>query len=301
MLYVKPHIKLRTVIPMPNEITTPAGNVPAWMRDASTGASIGNIDASDLKPPQLKMLAGMSPEVMNGNPGAVPGNFWMTILNKNLGRECTGSMILLRKSYQVWAPRGTTDQKGPLAIATNGVSWDIPNQSFEVRVNNRPVKWKIGKLVTDYGATSWGSSDPDDPKSKPLATLTYNMLWSIDMPDGGKQLCVLIAARTMVEPTKNFITATKAAGVDHYFQRYRLVSEKRTGPTGDPFFVYQYQGIGLEENEAAAMRLKDLYQQYVKSGFVVDLGEEADDIRAEKTATGEVHMAHTEEIDEIPF
>lgn len=309
MLYVKPHIKLGTIVIMSsNEVTQAESAVPAWMRKASTGASIGNIDASDLKPPQLKMLAGTSPEVINGTPGATPGNFWMTMVNQPLGKECSGSMILLRKSYQIWAPRGVgiqSEQKGPLASATNGLSWDIPNQTFDIRLPNnpKPITWKIGRLVTDYGATKWGSSNPDDPKSKPIATLTYNMLWLIDMPHGPKQLCVLIAARTMVEPTKNFITSMKMIGVDHYYQRYRLVSQKRTGPTGDPFFVYEYQHTGVVQNEADGEYLKSLYDNYVKSGFVVDLAGEADDIQAEKTAAaGPVHMANNdEEIDSIPF
>ena len=51
------------------------GDVPAFLRKMSTGASFGNIDASDLKPPRLKVLAGQSPEVINGMPGALPGNF----------------------------------------------------------------------------------------------------------------------------------------------------------------------------------------------------------------------------------
>lgn len=285
---------------MSNEISNiESSNIPAWMRKASVGAKIGNIDSSDLKPPQLKMLAGMSPEVMNAIPGANPGNFWMTIFNQNLGHEVSGSLIILRKSYQVWAPKGGTDQKGPLASSTNGIRWDIPNQTFEVRLPNvtKPIKWKIGTLVTDFGVNKFGSQNPDDPNSKPIATRTYNMLWLIDMPNGQKQLSVLIAARTMTDPTQKFISATNTVGVDHYFQRYRLVQQKRTGPTGDPFFIWSYQFIGVEQEQAHAQHLRALYDQYVKSGFVTDLGEEAEEIHETQAAP----PTAKDDEDDIPF
>ena len=96
---------------MANELSDPRStNISEFLRKESTGASFGNIDASDLKPPQLKLLAGQSPEVLDGVPGAVPGNFWITILNVNLGPSVVGSPILLRKSYQVWNNRKRQDQ-----------------------------------------------------------------------------------------------------------------------------------------------------------------------------------------------
>lgn len=302
MLYVKPHIRLRTTI-MANELTQPeSAGVPAWMRAASTGASIGNIDSSDLKPPQLKLLAGQSPEVVNGVPGASPGNFWMTVLNQPMGKEVTGSFILQRKTYNVWAPRGgfPSDVKGPLATASNGMTWDVPNQTFEIRHYGNPktYAWKLGRLVSDFNATSFGTQNPDDPRSRPIATLTYNMLWQVDLPNGRPQLCVLIASRTMATPTKNFFTALRSQGVDHYFQRYRLVPKKETGPTGDPYFVFDYQFIGLELDQAKAEHLKDLHTQYEKSGFLADAP--SDDAPARPAPAAEVHVA-SDEIDSIPF
>lgn len=291
---------------MSNEIANreEKSGVPDWMRQESKGASIGNIDSSDLKPPRLKMLAGMSPEVMNGVPGASPGNFWMTILNLNLGQAVTGSIILVRKSYQIWAPKGQgpSEQKGPLASASNGISWDIPNQVFEVRFPGNPklIKWKIGRLVTDCGANKWGTQNPDDPKSKPIATLTYDALWVIDLPNGSSQLCVFTNSRTGVLPTQNFISALGAQGVDQYFQRYRIVQVKKTGPTGDPYFTYDYQYLGNIQDKARGLYLKGLYEQYSKSGFVVDLTDEADDIAANRPQT-EATSERSVEDDEIPF
>jgi hypothetical protein len=275
----KPHIHWKTGIRMSNELITPA--VPAWMKAKSHGASIGNIDASDLKPPRLKVLAGMSPEVMDGAPGASPGNFWLTIFNLNLGKEVIGTPILIRKSYALWAPKiAGGEQKGPLATASDGVNWDVPNQVFEIRFsgNARIYKWATKRTVAESGLGKFGSSQDDDPRSKPAATLTYDTLWLIDLPNRPKQLCAMTVARTGVKPMQTFISALRAQGVDHYFQRYALIILKQTGPTGDPYYLadYRYLGNFKDEERAEAEFCESLYQQYAKSGFVTDLEEAAD-------------------------
>ena len=126
----------------------------------------GNIDASDLKPPQLKLLAGQSPEVLDGVPGALPGEFLdHNFEPKSWSEQVIGSPILLRKSYQVWAPKTPgSDQKGPLATASDGINWDVPNQTFEVKFlgNPRTYTWKLGRTVTETGAHKFGSSQDDD-------------------------------------------------------------------------------------------------------------------------------------------
>ena len=282
---------------------TEAGGIPDWMRKASTGASFGNIDASDLKPPRLMVLAGQSPAVMDGTPGATPGNFWISILNLNLGQAVTGTPILLRKTYQLWAPKAPgTDQKGPLASASDGIHWDVPNQTFEVRFpgNPRPYKWHIKKTVFENRMHKFGSSMDDDPKSKPAATLTYDVLWLIDLPNGQKQLCVFTNARTGVTPTQNFISTTRAIGVDQFYQRYRIVVQRKTGPTGDPYFTYEYQYVGNVQTEDDGKFTRALWEQYAKSGFVTDFDAEADDIRTEQRTEGGPRD-HTDEAEDIPF
>ena len=307
---IKPHLTFREVQAMANDIEPARStNVSEFLRKQSTGASFGNIDASDLKPPQLKLLAGQSPEVTDGIPDARPGNFWITILNQNLGPSVTGSPILLRKTYQVWAPKAPgSDQKGPLAVASDGINWDVPNQSFDIKFpgNSRTYVWKLGRTVVEAGAHKFGSSQEDDKSSKPIATLTYDVLWLIDLPNGQKQLCVFKSARTGVKPTQNFISTVKTQGIDQFYQRYRIVVQRKTGPTGDPYFAYDYQFVGEVESVADAKALRALYDQYAKSGFVADVVDEAD-IQATRTPEGthggfvpDREARHDDE-DSIPF
>ena len=301
---IKEHLSYKDAFPMANDLTEPRpANISEFLRKESSGASFGNIDASDLKPPQLKLLAGQSPEVTDGVPGAVPGNFWLTILNLNLGQSVVGSPILLRKSYQVWAPKAQgSDQKGPLAVASDGVNWDIPNQSFEVRFPNNPriYTWNLGRTVAETGAHKFGSSQIDDKGSKPIATLTYDILFLIDLPNGQKQLCVFKAARTGVKPTQNFISTVKAMGIDQMYQRYRIVVQRKTGPTGDPYFSFDYQYVGEVETIEDAKMLRSIYDNYAKSGFVTDPSHD-DDVPSSKATSDFVPDREPRDIDDIPF
>ena len=278
---IKPHYSLREIQAMANDIEgfKPSTNISEFLRKESTGASFGNIDASDLKPPRLKVLAGQSPEVIDGAPGASPGNFWVTILNQNLGQSVVGSPILLRKTYQVWQPKTPgSDQKGPLATASDGIHWDVPYQSFDVKFygNPRVYTWKLGKTVAETGAHKFGSSQDDDPKSKPIATLTYDVLWLIDLPNDIKQLVVFTSARTGVGPTQNFISTVKSKGIDQFYQRYQIQTVKKSGPTGDPYFAYTYQFVGEVDSMDDARAMRALYDTYSKSGFIVDTGADDD-------------------------
>lgn len=290
---------------MPNEIAERATSIPDWMRKASTGTKLGNIDGSDLKPPRLKLLAGMSPEIMGSTPGAYVGQFWLTILNKNLGPTVVGTPILLKKSYAVWAPRmAGAEGRGPLAMASDGIHWDNPNQEFEVvfprEMGGGKETWKIGKTVFENRTHKFGSSRPGDPKSKPIATLTYDMLWVVDMPDGRRQLCVWQSTRTGVTPTQNFISTCQAKieeGVDQFYQRYRIVAVKKAGPSGDPYFTYDYWFEGTLDDEEDGKRMRAIFDSYSKSGFVTDMGDEAEDIY---TARSEGKKRDIDD-DEIPF
>ncbi len=310
---LKPHYLWKEVFAVSNEVTEhEAAGVPDWMRKRSTGASMGNLDASDLKPPRLKVLAGQSPEVMDGVPGAVPGNFWVTILGVNLGKEVIGTPIFLRKSYQVWAPRiAGAVSTGPLATASDGIHWDVPDQTFEVRFAGNPktYRWKIGKTVTDYGANKFGSQQDDNPNSKPIATLTYDVLWLIDLPNGQKQLCVFTNKSTGVTPTQNFVSTTKAMGVDFFYQRYRIYIQKKDNKqTGDSYFTYDYRYVGTLKDDKECDFTQALFNQYKSSGFITEMEKEADEVdearferNRRQAAAGRYEKTDADLADDIPF
>ena len=100
-------------------------------------------------------------------------------------------------------------------MASDGTNWDIPNLSFDIKypMNPRTYTWKLGRTVFETGADKFGSSQEDDPSSKPIATKTFDVLWLIDMPHGGKQIVVFRSSRTGQRPTENFANAVMAKDI----------------------------------------------------------------------------------------
>ena len=290
----------------PTELTKSANQtgVPDWMKRAnSTGATLGNIDSSDLKPPKLKLLAGMSPEVMDGIPGAAPGNFWMTILNQNLGQSVVITPILLRKSYHIWAPKtpANADQRGrsqpPRTVSLGSARPDLrsplPQQSDDLQMEDRQAgdgqRRQQVRLLAARGSQVEADGDADLRHPRPRRSAQRQ-----------EAVAVWTSARTGVGPTQNFISTVMAMGVDQFYQSYRVVVLKKPGPSGDPYFTYDYQYIGNVQSEEEGAAARALYDQYRKSGFITDLEGEAGDIASSRPRP-EPERVKDDDSDEIPF
>ena len=260
---------------MSQDLTTQ--EAPPWALAKSTGAMLGNLDVSDVKPPMVKLLQATSPEAAE-QPGARAGEFWLTGQNINLGPEITGTPILLRKSYVIWNPTRGLDSKGPLATAGDGIHWDTPNQEFTVFFpnNQTPYTWRTKRTVAESGLDKFGSSQPDNPRSKPAASLTYQMLWAFKLPDGRPQLGVITNSSAGIKPAKElFGMIDGRKPLDHYFLRFRIEAVRLNPRPGEYFFGYKYFAAGLVDNEAEGDAYKAMYERYRKAGFSADLADEA--------------------------
>ena len=230
----------------------------------------------DIKPPEVKLLQATSPEVAE-QPGARAGEFWLTGQNLCLGPEILGTPIILHKSYVLWNPTKGPDSKVPLAVASDGIHWDVPNQEFEVYFpNNRtPYKWRTKRTVAESGLDKFGSSQPDNPKSTPAASMTYQMLWAFRLPNGKPQLGVITNSRTGIKPMKELFGMIDGKGVDHFFQRFRVCAVRLSVRPGEYFFGYKYFAAGLVDDEAEGDSYKALHERFRKAGFSTSMADEA--------------------------
>ena len=117
---------------------------------------------------------------------------------------------------------------------------------------------------------------------------------------------MLDRASTFADPKIVNLLQTRfvPAAIDQFYQRYRIVVQKKTGPTGDPYFSYDFQYAGEIANEDDAKMMRGLYDQYSKSGFVADMADEAADIDTARHTEGtrrDYGAARREIDDEIPF
>jgi hypothetical protein len=283
---------------MSNNLTETNEPVPLWMKQKSTGATLGNLDASDIKPPEVKLLQATSPEVAE-QPGARAGEFWLTGQNINLGPEILGTPIILRKSYVIWNPTKSIESRVPLAVASDGIHWDIPNQEFEVYFpNNRtPYKWRTKRTVAESGLDKFGSSQPDNPRSTPAAAMTYQMLWAFRLPDGRPQLGVITNSRTGIKPMKElFGMIDGQKPVDHYFLRFRICAVRLSVRPGEYFFGFKYFAAGRVNDEAEGDMYKAFHDRFRKAGFSVAMADEADPAPPPREYHGPAANLDTDEI-----
>ena len=140
---------------MSNDITQhDDAPVPLWMRQKSTGASLGNLNADDMKPPEVKLLQATSPEAAE-QPGAGPASSGSPAANLNLGDHIIATPIILKKTYVIWNPTKGLDSRTPMAVASDGIHWDIPNQELKVWYPNnpKPYVWQTKRTVAEWAST----------------------------------------------------------------------------------------------------------------------------------------------------
>lgn len=240
-------------------------NLPAHLASGKT-TRVGNIDASDLIIPRIKLLQGISPETQTFD-AARAGQFWHSMLDMPLGTSLPFIPIVIRKSYVLWAPRG--DERGILARAPDAVNWDVKDE-FEVKFKEIPekIKWstKAG-TVQASGLDQFGTKNPNDPNSAPAATLQYNILgYFPTLAADGAALAILLNSRSSVQPAKKLLSAIDLKPVDHYYQQYKVEVVKET-KNGDDFFNYQYVSDGYVQDEALAAVTRSLFDRYGALNF----------------------------------
>ena len=265
---------------MSNEIVNRDQNLPQWMRSKSTGASLGNLDASATSNRPRSSFsrrhrpnAPSSPAPSLARSGSLARTSIWGPRSPQLRRSyCT-------KSYVLWNPTKSLDSKVPLAVASDGIHWDIPNQTFEVYFpNNRtPYKWATKRTVAESGLDKFGSSQPDNPRSTPAASMTYQMLWAFRLPDGRPQLGVITNSRTGIKPMKELFGMIDGKGVDHFFQRFRIQAIRISLRPGEYFFGYKYFAVDNSDmSEAEGDSYKALHERFRKAGFSTSMADEAD-------------------------
>ena len=183
-------------------------NVPDYLRGAESNTGLVGLDQSDYKVPRIKLLQPLSPEVRNFPGKALPSEFWHDGANKSLGTDFTFVAAMVSKRVILWAPRDTMGG-GMLAFSKEGKYWATgANTTFDITLKGKktPVKWSTGKDVANSKLLDWGSSDPEDAKSQPAATLIYEYLCYLpDHPELSP--CVMGVYRTGIVNAKKLNTS----------------------------------------------------------------------------------------------
>lgn len=215
------------------------GAVPAYLQDQK-GSGLKGLDASDFVVPRVKLLQGTSPEV-TAHENAKAGEFWLNVLDVPLGKILDFFPISNRKRYLLTPPLVAGNPKTIFARADDAKTWVPPSGSWQVKLKGRkePVTWEITDAdVRKSGLAAFGTSDPDDPDSKPAATLFYDFLIRLkDHPEFGPVLLSL--ARSQAKKGKDLNGKIELRNKPMQSQGFRAMPFGDTGPEGD-FFNLQF-------------------------------------------------------------
>ena len=152
--------------------------LPDYLIDTKVSNNgLEGLDATDYKLPRIKLLQALSPEVKSFPGVARPDTFWHDGANISLGNSFKFVPALASKKVALWAPRASGGKL--LAFSSNGVNWDTGGmQKFQVmpKDTKKTVTYFTNKDVRLSNLLEWGSSDPEDEKSAPAATLIYEYL-----------------------------------------------------------------------------------------------------------------------------
>lgn len=235
--------------------------LPAHLQQGKK-ASFGNVDQNDLIIPRIKLLQATSPEVVDfADRGAVVGQFWHTLAEQPLGTKLNFIPLVLKKELVLWAPRG--DDRGVLARSSNLKDWDagFANLEFEVNIKNAgKVRYYTRDNVAESGLAEFGSYIPNNPDSRPAASLTYRMMFLFpDFMDLSP--AIVINTRGAVRAAKGLISKIEMKPVDHYGQLYSMTSRDEPSDEGSyKAFVYSSEGYA---DEGLYNKAKDMYNRFV--------------------------------------
>lgn len=240
------------------ETTVSRRAVTAHTKQDQLIPGFGNVTARDMIVPRLKLLQGLSPEVQENPRQFFQGEFFHSVVGECIGESITVIPLQVQRSIELWAPRD--DERGILARSTDGTHWDKPNTKFEVRVKGRKVIWDTKATVGDSGLAEFGSSDPTNPRSAPIASLTYRLaLFMPDKPDWGP--CLMICAKTATKPMMDLISRINLrhlAGTPFYAQKYNLSSSKKTNQEKYEWYVPVFRNEGNATDPDLQDRLKSM-------------------------------------------
>lgn len=236
--------------------------LPAHLQQGKT-AKVGNTDSSDLILPRVKLLQAISPEIVESNlEWAKAGQFWHTIAAEPMGDSVRVIPVVVRKSLVLWSPRN--DDRGILARSKDTINWDpgFANMEFEVKPKGVAKAFKIntGDNVkssfivgddSDLSLADFGSGIPGDPKSAPMASLTYN--WLFYFPDFPQfSPAIVINTRSAVKASQLLLSKIEQRPVDHYGQAYKMIATDEMGAEG-PYKGYGFQADGWATEEEFAI------------------------------------------------
>lgn len=234
------------------EVATTQENdqIPAYLQGVKA-AGLDNMNKDDFMLPMVKLSQALSTEISEQLGDAKAGTFFHTNAEQSLGESVRFIIASDKRKYLLLPPLG--DDRKVLARADDGVHWSPPNEEFEVKIKGvkNKVVWATAPTVAESGLDKFGSSNPEDPDSKPAAVLVYEYL--VYLPDFPELSPVVMSlARSQIKKAKKQlhgkIEMRANMGIPITAQIYKATAVVENGPEGT-YFNYQFSADGTADEE----------------------------------------------------
>lgn len=229
-----------------------------------------NISRDDIVIPRLALMQAVNPEVVEGK--CASGDFWHTVLEEVLGEELDDLIIIHHsKRYTLWNPRHLGG--GILARASDGVNWDEPNQKFSFApfkdFPKKVIEYDLGtKVGRDIGLGKWGTTDPENPDSPPIATLTHALVCILESrPEMGP--FVMLLQRSAEPVAKQLLSKVQLDPAPIFGQKYKVSSRVVTSGENS-FNQYVFTKNGHVQDPDLYAFLKEQHIQFRDTGVKYD-------------------------------
>lgn len=243
--------------------------VPAEQGSREIAPMQANVQLEDMKRPLLKVIQAISPEV--NDLGVAAGQFFATVLNAELGKEITVTVLGHKKEFILWNPQRGVE---PLILArsSDGATWDDDgaNKEFNVVIPNvGKVKWLTKGSVAESGLHLFGSSVASNKDSKPALAETHNFLLHIHDED---MLPVAISlSRSKMDAARSLLTICFGSSADprSLKVKIRIVPKQKDGQ--DYFNVVPMRAG--KNDEETYYRMVDLSKRFERFSTDADTDE----------------------------
>jgi hypothetical protein len=223
-------------------------------RPSSEMSDFGSISTSDVIMPRLKLLQGMSPEVKTDPRQFIQGEFFHSGMGECIGDVLNVVPVMKQDTtWDLWGDRDSND--GLLAQADENGRWLPGYENREFVINRRKVYTRENMYKS--GLNAFGSSDPNNPRSKPMLAETYRVIfWLLDYNEASPVM--FIASRMLGLRVKELLTRMTyrgGAGVPYYKQIFEMRSNLDRYKSNE-YFTPHFTPNGELNDEELADRIK---------------------------------------------
>lgn len=262
------------------------GQVPAFLADMGQ-MGLDQIDNKDVAIPRIKLGQGTSPEVKDKDFEVAEGDFFLNVDGEVLaksGEPLEFYVVAYTTEYILWRDRkagGGLMARAPRTGRPGAYEhvWNKPGQKFENKLDGRvAVTWETGRTVEEDGLGEWGSEDPNNPDSGIAATKHHNYVVYIPSED---IIAALSLSRSAASVARNFNASLRKGGRPIFAHLISMTSVNDHNDQGDEYKNYRLKKGPVITDEALALKLKALYEQFA-GGFTVDQSDEGEAVGTAK-------------------